>query len=92
MDFTANDPKGLIYESFRIEGITEAECRVIFLDWALGLPMGADESVEIQGVLDHYAAQPEDHPMKSVLREGLAGKAAPTKRRGGRAGRFSRSS
>ena len=32
------DPKGLIRESYRIEGITEGECRSVFLDWALSLP------------------------------------------------------
>ena len=32
------DPKGLIREAYRIEGITAAQCRSIFLDWALSLP------------------------------------------------------
>ena len=30
------DPRGLIYESYRIEDVTEAQCRSIFFDWALG--------------------------------------------------------
>ena len=30
----AADPKRLVAEAYRIEGITEAECRSIFLDWA----------------------------------------------------------
>jgi len=29
------DPRGLIFESYRIDGITIEECRMIFLDWAL---------------------------------------------------------
>ena len=36
------DPKGLIRESYRIEGITEGECRSVFLDWALSLPEGQE--------------------------------------------------
>ena len=31
------DPKNLIREAYRIEGISEPECRSIFLDWALSL-------------------------------------------------------
>jgi hypothetical protein len=31
------DPKGLIREAFRIDGITDAECRSIFVDWALSV-------------------------------------------------------
>ena len=40
----ALDPRGLIRESYRIEGITEAECRSIFMDWALGTPVDADQA------------------------------------------------
>ena len=28
------DPKGLIRESYRIEGITLPECKTIFFDWS----------------------------------------------------------
>ena len=38
----AVDPKGVIGESYRIEGIRVEECRSIFMDWALRLPDGAD--------------------------------------------------
>mgnify|MGYP000087492773 CR=1 FL=1 len=31
----ALDPKGLIEESYKIDGIVAPECRSIFLDWAL---------------------------------------------------------
>ena len=34
------DPKGLVRESYRIDGITPGECRSIFVDWALSLPVG----------------------------------------------------
>ena len=32
-----DDPKGLIADAYRIDGIDKAECRSIFLDWALSL-------------------------------------------------------
>ena len=35
------DPKGLVRESYRIDGITLGECRSIFVDWALSLPVDA---------------------------------------------------
>ena len=38
MELTTSDPKGLIRESYRIEGITPGECRSVFMDWALSLP------------------------------------------------------
>jgi hypothetical protein len=36
-DFASSDvdPKGLIRESYAIEGITPQECRSILIDWAL---------------------------------------------------------
>ncbi len=45
------DPKGLIRESFAIEGIGAPECRSIFLDWALGLPAGHDVRTEVASLL-----------------------------------------
>lgn len=76
------DPKGLIREAFRIEGIDASQCRSIFLDWALSLPAGADTRAAIGALLERYADQPQDHPMRSVLSEGLSGTARP-RRRGG---------
>ncbi|MDJ0820973.1 MAG: hypothetical protein QNJ09_04065 [Paracoccaceae bacterium] len=76
----ALDPKGLIFEAYRIEGITEAECRTIFLDWALSVPAGGDARALIPQLLDRYGV--EDHPMTKVLREGLEQMSAP-RRRGG---------
>ena len=87
----AADPKGLIRESFRIEGITLGECRTIFLDWALSLPDGVAPTDAMRTVRDHYApagSGREDHPMVAVLSEGLAAAARVPVRRGGRAGRF----
>lgn len=86
MDRTEADPKGLVRESYAIEGITPGECRSIFLDWALSLPVGADTSAAIGVLLVQYGADAPDHPMTETLKQGLAAPDAP-KRRGGRMGR-----
>lgn len=78
------DPKGLIREAYRIEGITDPECRTIFMDWALSLD--EPQAPLIPRLLAQYGESAPDHPMTAVLREGLA-EAPPPKRRGGRAGR-----
>jgi hypothetical protein len=80
----ALDPKALIREAYRME-LGPAECRTIFLDWALSLPDGTDARAAIEALLERYGAE-EAHPMTDVLCEGLA-KAARTGRRGGRRGR-----
>lgn len=77
-----NDPKALIYEAYRIEGITKPECRTIFLDWALSLPMDRDTNADLQAMLDLYGSGAPEHPMTEVMREGLEGMARP-RRRGG---------
>ena len=83
---TDADPKGLVRESYRIEGITLGECRSVFIDWALSLPVGRDLPAAIHALLDAYDRADPDHPMGQVLREGLV-EAPPPKRRGGRAAR-----
>ena len=81
------DPKGLIREAFRIEGISAPECRGIFLDWALGLPLDRDPKVEVSRLIAHYApGVAADHPMIVTLRAALDD-AGPARRKGGRAGR-----
>ncbi|WP_095590847.1 hypothetical protein [Actibacterium ureilyticum] len=82
---TPADPKGLIRESYRIDGITEGECRSIFLDWALSLPAGADTRGPIDALLTQYGGDAPDHPMTAVLRAGLDAAAAPRRRGGSRA-------
>lgn len=77
----ALDPKGLIYEAFRIEGITDSQCRSIFLDWALSLPIERDTGESIKDLLDKYAPE-APHPMIEVMTQGLTTMAAP-RRRGG---------
>lgn len=82
------DRTGLIYEAYRIDGITDSECRSIFVDWALKLPAEIASIEAIRVLYDHYAKDNADHPMSSVLKEGLEASAKP-KRRGGRKARVS---
>ncbi|MCA3454233.1 MAG: hypothetical protein IOC92_07500 [Rhodobacter sp.] len=89
MRLTEADPKGLVRESYRIDGITLEECRSIFIDWALSLPVTADVPDAIRTLLAAYGSADPQHPMEQVLRDGLA--AAPqARRRGGRAARVAR--
>ena len=85
-DLARLDPKGLIRESYRIDGIGLAECRSIFLDWAISIPAPTEARTLIPGLLAAYGAADPDHPMTRVLHEGLADP-APSSRRGGRRGR-----
>ncbi len=79
---TLHDPKGLIREAYRIEGITPSECRSIFLDWALSLPAGQDTDAALKDLLAFYGADAPDHPMSEVMRQGLTRMTNP-RRRGG---------
>ena len=80
------DPKGVIAEAYRIEGIGAAECRSIFLDWALALPASVDSREALRDLVAQHGAGAPDHPMTAVLAAGL--EAPPdTGRRGGRRGR-----
>ncbi len=65
------DPRGLIRESYRIEGIAPEDCRTIFLDWAIGLPEATNVQEALKVLLMRYGADAPDHPMTAVLREGL---------------------
>ena len=80
------DPKGLIRESYKIEGITPAECRSIFLDWALSVSGEWDTRTQLEGLIERYGTPYPHHPMTAVLHEGLKAAEAP-KRRGGSRGR-----
>ena len=81
-----NDPKGLLSEAYKIEGITAGECRSIFLDWSLGVPIEEDTQAVIKEVLSVYEVSSPEHPMTGTLREGLKNLASP-RRRGGWRGR-----
>ena len=80
------DPRGLIAESYRIEGITSGECRSIFLDWALSAPDGDVAKGQIATLLERHAGEPTDHPMTTVLKDALV-PAVKKGRRGGAAAR-----
>ena len=80
------DPRGLIREAYRIEGIDEGECPSIFLDWALSVPGERDTGAAIRALIERHAADAPDHPMTSVLRAGLE-RAGRPRRRGGWRGR-----
>lgn len=86
MDLGEADPKGLVRESYRIDGITPGECRSIFMDWALSIPVGAPVPEAVRTLLATYGAPNPDHPMTSVLHEALTAPDTP-RRRGGRMGR-----
>ena len=80
------DPRGLIRESYRIDGITLAECRSIFLDWAISVPVGEDSTAHVDALIARHGQGAPDHPMTLVLREALQ-PADRTGRRGGARGR-----
>ncbi len=80
------DPKALIREAYRIDGITEGECRSVFMDWALSLPEGTDARDLLPTLLERHGNSAPDHPMTGVLTEGLA-QGRPAARRGGWRGR-----
>jgi hypothetical protein len=77
------DPRGLIHEAYRIEGIGEMDCRTIFFDWALGVPETEDMVTLLRALHAHYAPLHPDHPMSAVLAEGL--QSGPPRRRHRRA-------
>ena len=86
-DIVQLDPTGLVREAYRIEGISAADCRGIFFDWALGLKDGLDSVEAAKKLLLHYAGQPKDHPMSIVLKEATERVSGKSRRRGGAMGR-----
>ena len=77
-----DDPKALIREAYNIEAITRSECRSIFLDWALSLPLEQNSNASIQTLLKKYRHNFTGHPMTETLEEGLLTMVKP-RRRGG---------
>ena len=80
-----DDPKGLVREAYRMDGISEAECRSILIDWALSLPASADYAA----CAARLASQdrPARHPMTVLLASAGTHSALPARRKGGRAAR-----
>lgn len=81
------DPRGMIYESYRIEGISLEECRMIFLDWAMNTPQG-DMQAYLRELLEEYQSGNAEHPMTQVITDGLKTSGSVGKRRGGRTARL----
>lgn len=67
------DPKKLISESFKINGISDEECRSIFFGWVLDLDSRIDINLAIKTLHEKYSLSNPTHPMISVLLEGLSG-------------------
>jgi len=86
MELAEADPKGLVRESYRIDGITAGECRSIFVDWALSIPTGLSVPDAVRTLIAEYGQGAEDHPMTGVLTQALTAPDQP-RRRGGRAAR-----
>ncbi len=80
---TPDDPKGLIYEAYRIEGITKPQCRAIFFDWVLSVETDRDSRARLRTLLEEHG-QDGAHPMTEVMTEGLHGIATPHRRGGWR--------
>ena len=68
MEYNQLDPKRLIAESYKIVGITSSECRSIFLDWALSIPLDSDSRLMALELYDHYHRAEKDHPMTLLLK------------------------
>ena len=68
MEYNQLDPKKLIAESYKIVGITGSECRSIFLDWALSIPLDSDSRLMALELYDHYRQVERDHPMTLLLK------------------------
>jgi hypothetical protein len=75
------DPRGLIREAYAMPGLGAAECRSIFLDWALGLPEGIDAAAAAVALRARWAPGRPDHPMTAVLGEGGEPRPRPSRLR-----------
>ena len=63
------DPRNLIHEAFRIEGIGAEECRAIFFDWAIGLDSELDLTEAARQLHADLAPAYPEHPMTALLAE-----------------------
>jgi len=83
-----SDPRGLIHEAYRMEGITAGECRSVFLDWALGFSVSDDIKQHAVAMLTTYG-HAVSHPMTAILREAVPNGQNPTRKGGQRRNRNS---
>ena len=68
------DPKKLISESFKINGISDVECRSIFFGWVLDSNNCFDMNEALKILYQKYSLDYPKHPMTKVLLEGLTKK------------------
>ena len=85
---TEIDKRGLIKDSYLIDGIRVEECRSIFLDWALFEDHTMPQADRIKLLIETYGTAAPDHPMTGVLQAALDAPQGEAKRRGGRSGRL----
>jgi hypothetical protein len=78
------DPRDLIHDAYRIEGIAMEECRAIFFDWAIGLEAGVDPVLAAKTLHTDLAAKNPDHPMTALLAEASLGGKPKSGRKGRR--------
>lgn len=76
-----DDPRALVAEAYRMEGLSVEDARSIFFDWALGLPAGADAAAAARRLMAHHRG-PDAHPMTGLLRDAAERSATPARRRG----------
>lgn len=79
-----DDPRGLIASAFGMDGLDEAECRAIFLDWVLGLQPDRDPRAAAAAVAGQHRNRHPGHPMHALLEAASKAPPAATHRRGGR--------
>ncbi len=89
-DYLDIDARGMIHEAYCIDGITEQDCRTIFLDWAMFALDSPPVAEQLERFLQVYGADNPDHPMTQVIRQGLDQSNRKTGRKGGRMGRLKR--
>ncbi len=77
------DPRDLIHEAFRIDGIGPESCRAIFFDWAMGLDSGIDVVGAAKTLHDELGSLHPAHPMTALLAEAATG-LTPARGRSGR--------
>ena len=91
LEYHPADPRGLIFEAYQMKPLKEEEYRSIFLDWALGVPFEQNMVELIQDLLTVYQVDYPNHPMTSILLEGLKGNSSRPKRGRSRTRRKSKS-
>jgi len=77
------DPRGLIADAYKMEGISPPECRSIFLDWALEPREAGELRAAAQALAKQFSHLP-NHPMSVILKEAAIELTTAPKRRGGR--------